>query len=450
MKKLYVLVASNTVVDLAFFASIPYLFLQFVTRDQLFYLQLACLAALLRSLWYIITLRSLEHILKSQHEILSRRLFEGALSFASPHHRLNINAEITNYIYGRVYNSAMLFAEMGIILLYGAAISYFIGPPALLLLSVLGISISPILFFSRKRAMNLATERIESEERRQVYVNVVSGYPLFLKFNGTTQVFVQNFMKYSAKFADSLAKIAVIPQQMKISVEVLVTLTFAAAIYLGASEFNLETGSIILGLSLRMLPALSRVASLLESVRMNSVSQSRIQLSLVPPQGDGHEFKDKSEEIKFFLRQSTSRVGMLVGKSGVGKTSSLNKALSHLAGKSDIKIKYFPQAASLDKLLVSEVSELFGRNISSLKKIDAEARYETLSGGQKSSLLLDLVFDDAVDLVVLDEPTTGLDAKLVANLIKKIKGSPSRFLIISHDANFRVAFAEAEVIDFND
>ena len=64
--------------------------------------------------------------------------------------------------------------------------------------------------------------------------------------------------------------------------------------------------------------------------------------------------------------------------------------------------------------------------------------------------MLDLVFDDAVDLVVLDEPTTGLDAKLVANLIKKIKGSPSRFLIISHDANFRVAFAEAEVIDFND
>ena len=98
MKKLYVLVASNTVVDLAFFALIPYLFLQFITQEKLLYLELACLAALTRGLCYMVTLRSLEYILKSQHEVLSQRLFEGALSFASPHHRLNINAEITNYI----------------------------------------------------------------------------------------------------------------------------------------------------------------------------------------------------------------------------------------------------------------------------------------------------------------------------------------------------------------
>ena len=127
MKKLYLLVASNTLVDLAFFASIPYVFLQFITQDNSLYLELACLAAVTRGLWYMLTLRSLEYVLKSQHEALSQRLFEGALSFASPHHRLNINAEITNYIYGRVYNSAMLLAEAAIILLYGVAITYFLG-----------------------------------------------------------------------------------------------------------------------------------------------------------------------------------------------------------------------------------------------------------------------------------------------------------------------------------
>ena len=105
-------------------------------------------------------------------------------------------------------------------------------------------------------------------------------------------------MNYSSKFAGSLAKIAVIPQQLKLSMEVLVTLTFVVAIYFGASEFNLETGSIILGLSLRLLPALSRVASLLEGVRVNSLSFSRIQLSLTQPQGVAYQFLDKSEEIK--------------------------------------------------------------------------------------------------------------------------------------------------------
>lgn len=450
MKKLYVLVASNTVVDLAFFASIPYLFLQFITQGKLLYLELACLAALTRGLWYMVTLRSLEYILKSQHEVLSQRLFEGALSFASPHHRLNINAEITNYIYGRVYNAAMLLAEAAIILLYGVAITFFLGAKALAFLSVLAIAIMPLLFLSKKRASKLASERISSEEQRQVYVNVVSGYPLFLKFNGTTQIFVRNFMNYSSKFAGSLAKIAVIPQQLKLSMEVLVTLTFAVAIYFGASEFNLETGSIILGLSLRLLPALSRVASLLEGVRVNSLSFSRIQLSLTQPQGVAYQFLDKSEEIKNFVSHSPNQVGMLVGKSGVGKTSSLNKALTQLVLNRDLKIKYFPQAASLDKLLVSEVSELFGRHASSLENIDADVRYETLSGGQKSSLLLDLVFGDAVDLVVLDEPTTGLDEKLVDDLIQKIKSSSGRFLIISHDAYFRSALDGAEIINFND
>jgi len=450
MKKLFVLVASNTLVDLAFFALIPYLFLQFITQNQLLYLELACLAALFRGLWYVITLHFLEYILKSQHDILSRRLFEGALSFASHHHRLNINAEITNYLYGRVYNSAMLLAEFGIIFFYGIAISYFIGPTALIFLTVLAIIVAPILFFSRKNAMNLASERISSEEQRQVYVNVVSAYPLFLKFNGTTQVFVQNFMKHSTKFAESLAKIAVVPQKMRISMEVLVTLTFVAAIYLGAGEINLDAGSIILGLSLRLLPALSRVASLLEGVRVNNLSLSRINRSLSPPQGGGYQYYDKSEEIKNFVNHSATQVGVLVGKSGVGKTSSLNKALSQLVGKTDLRMKYFPQAVSLDKLMIAEVVELFGRNISSVKDIELDVRYETLSGGQKSSLLLDLVFDDAVDLVVLDEPTTGLDAKLVDNLIEKIKFSRSRFLIISHDIYFRDALVGAEVINFND
>ena len=64
MKKIYVLVASNTLADLLFFASIPYLFLQFITQDQLLYLALACLAALLRGLWYMITLRCLGRYLK--------------------------------------------------------------------------------------------------------------------------------------------------------------------------------------------------------------------------------------------------------------------------------------------------------------------------------------------------------------------------------------------------
>lgn len=450
MKKLYVLVASNTLVDLVFFALIPYLFLQYITEGETLSLKLACVAAIARGVWYMITLHSLEYILKSQHEALSRKLFEGALSFSSPHHRLNLNAEITNYIYGRVYNSAMLLAETAVIVLYGLAITYFLGPKALIFLLVLAILIAPSLLLSKRRAIDLASERISSEEQRQVYVNVVSGYPLFLKFNGTTQVFVRNFMHYSSKFAGSLAKISVIPQKLKLSMEVLVTLTFTAAIYLGASELNLETGSIILGLSLRLLPALSRVASLLEGVRVNSLSYARIQLSLAPTQDVHYQFVDKSAEIKKFVSHSTSQVGMILGQSGVGKTSSLNKALTKLVITSDLKIKYFPQAASLDKLLVSEVSELFGRDISSLENIDADVRFETLSGGQRSSLLLDLVFGDVVDLVVLDEPTTGLDKKLVDDLIQKIKDSSSRFLIISHDAYFRAALDGAEIINFDD
>ena len=449
MKKLFALIGSNTLIDFFFFASIPYLFIKFITENEVFFLVAAASIVVFRGLWYLVALRVLERTLKAQHDHLSHDLFSSALSFPSVHHRLNLNAEVTNYVYGRMYNSAMLAAETGIIFIYILSISYLFGYLATVFLLVLALMIAPILWISKGRAVQLAAERIRSEEKRQAYVNVASSYPLFISFNGTKNLFIDIFMKDSGKFSESLAKILVIPQQTKVLMEVFVTLMFAAGIYLTWQDLNIEKGSIVLGLSLRLLPALSRVASLLEGVRMNGLSFPRIKLSLEKSE-NSYQFNDKSEEIITFFEQSDASVAVLVGDSGVGKTSSLNKALSRLVAKLPIKLKYFPQSTSLDKLTLSEVRELFGRRNTDFQGLDSDKRYETLSGGQKTSLLLELVFDDALDLIVLDEPTTGLDRNLVDELIRKIKGSKSRFLIVSHDAYFIQALPQTEIIDFND
>lgn len=65
----------------------------------------------------------------------------------------------------------------------------------------------------------------------------------------------------------------------------------------------------------------------------------------------------------------------------------------------------------------------------------ADARFATLSGGQRQRLALALAFVNNPQLVVLDEPTTGLDAQVRRDLhadISRIKESGCTVLLTTH------------------
>src|SRR3546814_8091405 len=66
----------------------------------------------------------------------------------------------------------------------------------------------------------------------------------------------------------------------------------------------------------------------------------------------------------------------------------------------------------------------------------ADARIETLSGGEQSRLLLAREFARRSNLMVLDEPTNDLDMETLDLLQEVIADYDGTVLIVSHDRDF--------------
>jgi len=84
-----------------------------------------------------------------------------------------------------------------------------------------------------------------------------------------------------------------------------------------------------------------------------------------------------------------------------------------------------------------EAREIVSRTLAMLGLDGFEDRItHKLSGGEKRLVSLATVLAMDPDLLLLDEPTTGLDAATRARLIEILTGLPQAMVIVSHDAEF--------------
>jgi ABC-2 type transport system ATP-binding protein len=169
------------------------------------------------------------------------------------------------------------------------------------------------------------------------------------------------------------------------------------------------------------------------------------------------------DSISFEIR--AGEIFGLLGPNGAGKTTTLECILGLIApddGRIEIagtdaradaraaraKIGAVLQACGLqDKITPREALDLFAAFYPrSLKTGDllsrfglvekADALFETLSGGQKQRLALALAFVGNPQVLVLDEPTTGLDPQMrrdVQDHIRAMKDSGRAILLATHD-----------------
>ena len=108
--------------------------------------------------------------------------------------------------------------------------------------------------------------------------------------------------------------------------------------------------------------------------------------------------------------------------------------LSGCIGKNGLK----PFYSKSDKARVAEAMERM--NITSLKK----RCYRELSGGQQQRVLLARALCAAGRVLLLDEPVTGLDPKVTADmyaLIKSLNEQGITIIMISHDINAALEYA---------
>lgn len=85
----------------------------------------------------------------------------------------------------------------------------------------------------------------------------------------------------------------------------------------------------------------------------------------------------------------------------------------------------------LDKLLMLNVTQYFG-----ITKTFCEKTIISLSGGEKSKLLLCAIILSNPDCILLDEPSNHLDEKAKNYLAKFIRESEKAFILVSHDERF--------------
>jgi len=150
-----------------------------------------------------------------------------------------------------------------------------------------------------------------------------------------------------------------------------------------------------------------------------------------------------------------------VGKNGSGKTSLL-WATFEAAEREGIKCAMVPQVAS-DLLFLSSVAEEFlesdsyagvpasstGKLLKDLVgKVDPATHPRDLSAGQQLALALAVQLVKGVDLILMDEPTRGLDElakQALAKIINSLADEGKAILITSHDSKFLAQVADRTI-----
>ncbi|MBQ5849528.1 MAG: ABC-F family ATP-binding cassette domain-containing protein, partial [Lachnospiraceae bacterium] len=138
-----------------------------------------------------------------------------------------------------------------------------------------------------------------------------------------------------------------------------------------------------------------------------------------------------------------------IGRNGKGKTTFLNLLLGKYAYKGSIDTNthfdYFPYLVNEHQMqlpIAEFMDELKAdceqwRVICELGKLEESAEilyrpYNTLSHGERTKVLLAILFSGDNDFLLIDEPTNHLD-KEAREIVKKYLASKKGFILVSHD-----------------
>ncbi len=160
-------------------------------------------------------------------------------------------------------------------------------------------------------------------------------------------------------------------------------------------------------------------------------------------------------------------IHVVVGPNGAGKSTLLSAVLGQTAFSGDVKmnlrrssrIAYVPQAFTADRTLPITIGEFlalarqkwpvcFGITRTAQKQVAsilervgmagmAKRRLGELSGGELRRVLIGNAIDPVPEILLCDEPATGLDAEAVAQLDRLLvelrDASQTTVLMVSHD-----------------
>ncbi len=188
----------------------------------------------------------------------------------------------------------------------------------------------------------------------------------------------------------------------------------------------------------------------------------------------GYEGRTVAKDINFSAEEGNYIC--IVGDNGSGKSTLIKSILGlnkPLSGKIKLGIKqnqigYLPQQSEIQKDFPASVQEVvqsgfMGRHkffpfctkeekkkaVAEMERLEitelANRCYRELSGGQQQRVFLARALCAAEKLIVLDEPVTGLDPRVTANMYEIIseinKQSKITVIMVSHDVRAAMRYA---------
>jgi ABC-2 type transport system ATP-binding protein len=188
---------------------------------------------------------------------------------------------------------------------------------------------------------------------------------------------------------------------------------------------------------------------------------------LIAVQGLSHRYGGVQAVTDVSFEIAAGEIFGLLGPNGAGKTTSLESILGLVTpdqgqieicgvnARTDLRAARAKTGAVLqatglqDKITPREALDLFAAFYAAPLRTDdllarfglrekSDAAFDSLSGGQRQRLALALAFVGDPQVLLLDEPTTGLDPQMrreVQDQIQAVKDSGRAILLATHDMN---------------
>lgn len=149
----------------------------------------------------------------------------------------------------------------------------------------------------------------------------------------------------------------------------------------------------------------------------------------------------------------SARDAMALGIETIHQDSSLAPDLSIarnlFLGREPVTMSWLGPFAPIDRGALGTAAAALLRRVGISKKLDADARVSTLSGGERQSIAISRAMQFAAKLIILDEPTNNLGVEEthgVLRFVKEMKAAGHSILFITHNIHHVFQVADRAVI----
>ena len=248
---------------------------------------------------------------------------------------------------------------------------------------------------------------------------------------------------------------------MEIAILLSVGAVVAASYLIGDFADNAPNAAIVLAAAFRisaaLLPLQGAVSLVSSTNELGKDYLDFITHEIVEQESSSQISKRLEMGVMDFLN-SSMKILVIVGESGLGKTTALTGLLLDASNKirfpetvgfggqrpvllpgglaENLSLNVKPLDKNVPNELVGLVEELRMQETLERLSVLADKDLETLSGGELTRLEILRAHFGNPELIVLDEPTAGLDAQLTAKLASYMIRSPQRYIVVTHDREF--------------